>query len=74
MATSYCAGVHAHALPGNHPARKYGMARGSRKLRLKHKISEAAKLLSVSIDVRNDQNCSLSAKQLCACVCAKKAF
>jgi len=53
MARSYCAGVHAHALPGNHPYMQ--IWNGTRFVEINAKDLEEAKLRSfLSVGARNN--------------------
>jgi len=61
MATSYCAGVHTHALLGNHPRTQ--IWNGTRLAEINAKTSEDAKLRSFFIGARNNQNYSSNAEK-----------
>lgn len=54
MATSYCAGVHTYAFPGNHLRTQ--IWNGTRLVEINAKDLEATKLHPFSSDVRNNRN------------------
>lgn len=73
MATSYCAGVHTHALPGNHPRAQ--IWNGTRLAEINAKDSKDANLHSFPTGFRNNRNCSLSAREnVRLCIYKKRIF